>query len=90
MLRMMNESVYCVEEGIVGAQEVEDVIRLVPAFSKGLFRHMDILGLDEVCRKLRGLEHRHGPRFAPAPMLVELVEKGWHGMKSGRGFFTYS
>lgn len=91
LLRIMNEAAYCIEEGIVTQEDAEAIVKTVPpfAFTNGLFKYMDTLGLDIVVKKLRDLRADCGERFKPAPMITELVEKGWLGVKTGRGFFAY-
>jgi 3-hydroxyacyl-CoA dehydrogenase/enoyl-CoA hydratase/3-hydroxybutyryl-CoA epimerase len=91
LLRIMNEATYCLQEGIVDLQDAESIVRSVPpfAFTHGLFTYMDNIGIDVIVDKLLAMEHTAGERFAPAPMLIELRQKGFTGAKKGRGFFKY-
>ena len=92
LLLITNEAVRCIEEGIVAMEQAERVMKMVPpfVFTGGLFKYLDTVGLDIVLQKLLRLDRAEGPRFKPAPMIVELVEKGWLGVKTGRGFFAYN
>jgi 3-hydroxyacyl-CoA dehydrogenase/enoyl-CoA hydratase/3-hydroxybutyryl-CoA epimerase len=91
LLRIMNEAVYCVQEGIVDLEDAESILRSVPpfAFTHGLFTYMDDVGIDVIVDKLLALQRAVGERFTPAPMLVELQHKGLTGAKKGRGFFKH-
>ena len=91
LLRIMNEAAYCVGEGVVTMEDAESTMKTVPpfAFTDGLFKYMDTIGIDVVSQKLRELEQIKGPRFKPAPTITDLVDKGWLGAKTGRGFFLY-
>ena len=63
----------------------------VPPFvyMKGFYRAMDKMGLDLLYNNLIELEKQFGPRYRPAPLLKEKVDKGELGVKTGKGFFTY-
>lgn len=79
-LRLCNEAALCLQEGILRSARDGDIGAVFglgfPPFRGGPFRWMDTLGAGEVVRRLRAFEDRHGPRFQPAPILVELAEKG--------------
>lgn len=80
VLRMCNEAALCLQEGIIHSPRDGDVGAVFglgfPPFRGGPFRFMDALGAREMVDQLRSHEQRFGPRFTPAPRLVELAEKG--------------
>jgi len=91
LLGMMNESAYCLGEGIVEAGDVDEIIHILPSFNrKGMFRYMDSIGIDTVYEKLIELQEIHGTRFKPAPMIDSLVKTGSIGIKKGKGFYQYN
>lgn len=89
-LRIMNEAIYCIDEGIISLDGVENVIKEVPPFCNGLFKFMDNIGLDTIYERLKYFEGIFGKRFLPAPLLVNLVRTGRIGVKKGQGFFAYN
>jgi 3-hydroxyacyl-CoA dehydrogenase/enoyl-CoA hydratase/3-hydroxybutyryl-CoA epimerase len=84
-LQMCNEAALCLQEGILRSARDGDIGAIFglgfPPFRGGPFRWMDTLGATEVVRRLRGLEERHGRRFQPAQILVDMAESGktFHG-----------
>ena len=77
---LVNEALRCLDEGILRSPRDGDIgaifgIRF-PPFRGGPFRYVDVLGAPEVLRRTRSLEHRFGPRYEPAPLLVEMARKG--------------
>ncbi|HWV38110.1 MAG TPA: fatty acid oxidation complex subunit alpha FadJ [Vulgatibacter sp.] len=79
-LRLCNEAALCLQEGILRSPRDGDVGAVFglgfPPFRGGPFRWMDSLGPTEVVRRLRGFEERHGVRFKPAQLLVDMAQKG--------------
>jgi len=79
-LRLCNEAALCLQEGILHSPRDGDVGAVFglgfPPFRGGPFRWMDSLGPTEVVRRLRGFEERHGVRFKPAQILVDMAQKG--------------
>ncbi len=89
LYRTLNEAMYCLEEGIVCREEVEEIITVVPPFYKGLFRYLDTVGLDRILQDLLELEQAFGGRFRPPAILSDLVRDGHTGVNAGTGFFDY-
>ncbi|MDB4935157.1 MAG: Enoyl-CoA hydratase, partial [Labilithrix sp.] len=79
-IALVNEALRCLDEGILRSARDGDVGAVFgvgfPPFRGGPFRYVDVLGAPEVLRRTRSLEHRLGPRFEPAPLLVEMARKG--------------
>ncbi|MFN3430300.1 MAG: 3-hydroxyacyl-CoA dehydrogenase family protein, partial [Candidatus Sericytochromatia bacterium] len=79
-LLMVNEAVYCLQEGIIASPCDGDVGAILglgfPPFKGGPFRYVDGLGAPAVVARMRALAAQHGPRFEPAPLLVEMAEAG--------------
>ena len=76
----MNEALRCLDEGVLRSPRDGDVGAIFgigfPPFRGGPFRYVDVLTAPEVLRRTRSLEHRLGPRFEPAPLLVEMARTG--------------
>jgi 3-hydroxyacyl-CoA dehydrogenase/enoyl-CoA hydratase/3-hydroxybutyryl-CoA epimerase len=79
-LLMVNEAIYCLQEGILGSARDGDVGAILglgfPPFRGGPFRYVDSLGAKAVVARMRELAAKHGPRFEPAPLLAEMAETG--------------
>jgi 3-hydroxyacyl-CoA dehydrogenase/enoyl-CoA hydratase/3-hydroxybutyryl-CoA epimerase len=77
---LVNEALRCLDEGILRSPRDGDIGAIFglgfPPFRGGPFRYVDVLGAPEVLRRTRSLEHRFGPRYEPAPLLVEMARKG--------------
>jgi 3-hydroxyacyl-CoA dehydrogenase/enoyl-CoA hydratase/3-hydroxybutyryl-CoA epimerase len=77
---LVNEALRCLDEGILRSPRDGDLGAIFgigfPPFRGGPFRYVDVLGAPEVLRRTRSLEHRFGPRYEPAPLLVEMARKG--------------
>jgi 3-hydroxyacyl-CoA dehydrogenase/enoyl-CoA hydratase/3-hydroxybutyryl-CoA epimerase len=80
MLCMLNEAAYCLGEGILRSARDGDIGAIFglgfPPFLGGPFRYMDSLGAENVVTQLQALQSEHGPRFTPAPVLLELANSG--------------
>ena len=90
LMPLINEAAYAVMEGVATAEAVDQVFKLGMAHPMGPLTLADFIGLDVCVDILRVLHEGHGnPRFAPCPLLVRMVDAGWLGRKSGRGFYQY-
>ena len=90
LMPLINEAAYAVMEGVATAEAVDQVFKLGMAHPMGPLTLADFIGLDVCVDILRVLHEGHGnPRFAPCPLLVRMVDAGWLGRKSGRGFYRY-
>jgi 3-hydroxybutyryl-CoA dehydrogenase len=90
LMPLINEAAYAVMEGVATAEAVDQVFKLGMAHPMGPLTLADLIGLDVCVDIMRVLYEGHGnPRFAPCPLLVRMVDAGWLGRKSGRGFYEY-
>ena len=77
------------EEGIATPKDIDTAIRLGLNYPMGPFELADYVGLDVLAAAARGLAEAHGARFAPPRILLERVEKGHLGVKTGKGFYDH-
>jgi 3-hydroxybutyryl-CoA dehydrogenase len=90
LMPMINEAVYALYEGVAGVEEIDTVMRTGMAHPMGPLQLADFIGLDVCLSILRVLQRGFGhPKYAPCPLLVNMVEAGMKGVKSGEGFYTY-
>jgi len=90
LLPMINEAVYAVFEGVGTAEAVDTVMKLGMNHPMGPLQLADFIGLDTCLAILRVLHVGLGdPKYRPCPLLVKMVDAGWLGRKSGRGFYAY-
>ena len=90
LMPLINEAAYAVMEGVATPEAVDQVFKLGMAHPMGPLTLADFIGLDVCVDILRVLQEGHGdPKFRPCPLLVKMVDAGWLGRKSGRGFYTY-
>jgi len=88
---MINEAVYALAEGLATAEEIDDAMKLGANHPIGPLALCDLIGLDVELAVMNVLfEGFKDPKYRPAPLLVEMVEAGYLGRKTGRGFFTYA
>jgi 3-hydroxybutyryl-CoA dehydrogenase len=88
---MINEAVYALAEGLATAEEIDNAMKLGANHPIGPLALCDLIGLDVELAVMNVLYNGFkDPKYRPAPLLVEMVEAGYLGRKSGRGFFTYS
>jgi len=91
LMPLINEAIYAVMEGVATPEAVDQVFVLGMAHPMGPLTLADFIGLDVCADIMRVLAEGLGsPRYNPCPLLVRMVDAGWLGRKSGRGFYTYS
>jgi 3-hydroxybutyryl-CoA dehydrogenase len=90
LMPLINEAAFAVMEGVAEPEAVDQVFKLGMAHPMGPLALADFIGLDVCVDILRVLHEGFGdPKYRPCPLLVRMVDAGWLGRKSGRGFFTY-
>lgn len=91
LMPMINEAIYSLYEGVAGVDEIDTVMRLGMAHPMGPLQLADFIGLDVCLSILHVLHDGFGnPKYAPCPLLVNMVTAGKLGRKSGEGFYTYT
>ncbi|WP_420818739.1 3-hydroxyacyl-CoA dehydrogenase NAD-binding domain-containing protein [Occallatibacter savannae] len=91
LMPLINEAAYAVMEGVATAESVDQVFKLGMAHPMGPLTLADFIGIDVCVDILRVLHEGFGnPKYYPCPLLVRMVDAGWLGRKSGRGFYTYN
>lgn len=91
LMPMINEAIYSLFEGVAGVQEIDTVMKLGMAHPMGPLQLADFIGLD-VCHSILKVLHEGfgNPKYAPCPLLVNMVTAGKLGAKSGEGFYVYT
>jgi 3-hydroxybutyryl-CoA dehydrogenase len=84
-----NEAWYMFMEGVASAEDIDKALKLALGFPMGPFELGDLVGLDVRLSVLQYLHKTLGERFRPCPLLVEYVEAGYLGRKTGRGMYQY-
>ena len=88
---MINEAICTLYEGTAGVEEIDTIMKLGMAHPMGPLRLADFIGLDTCLSILRVLHDGFGnPKYAPCPLLVNMVTAGKLGAKSGEGFYAYT
>ncbi len=91
LMPMINEAIYTLHEGVAGVEEIDTVMKLGMAHPMGPLQLADFIGLDVCLFILKVLHEGFGnPKYAPCPLLVNMVTAGHLGAKSGKGFYDYS
>jgi len=90
LMPLINEAAFAVMEGVATAEAIDQVFKLGMAHPMGPLTLADFIGLDVCVDILRVLQEGYGdPKYRPCPLLVRMVDAGWLGRKSGRGFYSY-
>ncbi|MBL0270393.1 MAG: 3-hydroxybutyryl-CoA dehydrogenase [Chitinophagaceae bacterium] len=91
LMPMINEAIYSLYEGVAGVEEIDTVMKLGMAHPMGPLQLADFIGLDVCLAILRVLHDGFGnPKYAPCPLLVNMVTAGKLGTKSGEGFYVHT
>jgi len=91
LMPMINEAIYTLFEGVAGVNEIDTVMKLGMAHPMGPLQLADFIGLDVCLAILNVLQDGFGnPKYAPCPLLINMVRAGKKGIKSGEGFYNYS
>src|SRR5688572_16126027 len=90
LMPMINEAIYSLYEGVAGVEEIDTIMKLGMAHPMGPLQLADFIGLD-VCHSILNVLHDGfgNPKYAPCPLLVNMVTAGKLGIKSGEGFYRY-
>ena len=91
LMPMINEAIYSLHEGVAGVEEIDSIMKLGMAHPMGPLQLADFIGLDVCYSILKVLHDGFGnPKYAPCPLLTNMVNAGRLGAKTGEGFYIYS
>jgi 3-hydroxybutyryl-CoA dehydrogenase len=91
LMPMINEAIYSLYEGIAGVNEIDTIMKLGMAHPMGPLQLADFIGLDTCHAILNVLHEGFGnPKYAPCPLLTNMVTAGYLGVKTGEGFYKYT
>lgn len=91
LMPMINEAIISLQEGVAGVAAIDSIMKLGMAHPMGPLQLADFIGLDTCLSILKVLHNGYGnPKYAPATLLVNMVQAGKLGVKSGEGFYTYT
>lgn len=91
LMPMINEAIYTLYEGVAGVEEIDTVMKLGMAHPMGPLQLADFIGLDVCLAILEVLHQGFGnPKYAPCPLLVNMVTAGKKGVKTGEGFYSWT
>lgn len=90
LMPMINEAIISLQEGVAGVEEIDTIMKLGMAHPMGPLQLADFIGLDVCLSILQVLQEGFGqPKYAPSPLLINMVTAGKLGVKTGEGFYTY-
>lgn len=91
LMPMINEAIYSLYESVAGVEEIDTIMKLGMAHPMGPLQLADFIGLD-VCLSILNVLHDGfgNPKYAPCPLLVNMVQAGHKGIKSGQGFYSWT
>ena len=90
LMPLINEAIFALLEGVATSEAIDQVFVLGMAHPMGPLKLADLIGLDVCLDIMRVLVDGLGdPKYRPCPLLIRMVDAGWLGRKSGRGFYSY-